>query len=74
VVAYGSIQAMSGHGDAPGWQSIGSRKAASQQERRVAYHCPACGAPLAEGADVSPHGDAKCTHCGSWFNIHKSQA
>ncbi len=34
------------------------------------YECPQCGAPLAGGADVSPHGDVKCGHCASWFNIH----
>jgi DNA-directed RNA polymerase subunit RPC12/RpoP len=38
---------------------------------RVSYTCPACGAPLSRGADVSPHGDVKCTHCGGWFNVHK---
>jgi DNA-directed RNA polymerase subunit RPC12/RpoP len=39
---------------------------------RVNYTCTSCGAPLARGAEVSPHGDVKCTHCGGWFNIHKS--
>lgn len=34
------------------------------------YACPRCGAPLADKADVSPMGDARCIHCGSWFNIH----
>ena len=34
------------------------------------YACPRCGAPLADGADVSPHGDVKCTYCASWFNVH----
>jgi len=34
------------------------------------YICPNCSAPLASQADVSPHGDAKCIHCGAWFNIH----
>jgi DNA-directed RNA polymerase subunit RPC12/RpoP len=38
----------------------------------TAYVCPRCGAPLAENADVSPHGDTKCDHCGGWFNIHKT--
>lgn len=40
----------------------------------VGYQCSACGAPLAKDADVSPHGDAKCGHCGKWFNIHKPLA
>jgi hypothetical protein len=40
---------------------------------QVGYTCPGCGAPLARGADVSPHGDVKCGHCGRWFNVHKSR-
>lgn len=36
-----------------------------------AYTCTHCGAPLAEGADVSPHGDVKCPFCKGWFNIHR---
>jgi hypothetical protein len=35
------------------------------------YQCPNCGAPLGAGADVSPSGDAKCSFCKSWFNIHR---
>ena len=50
--------------NAPDDQSIGS-------ESRVSYTCAACGAPLALGVDVSPHGDVKCPHCGGWFNVHK---
>lgn len=38
------------------------------------YSCSSCGAPLGESADVSPHGDVKCVHCGRWFNIHQSNA
>ncbi len=34
------------------------------------YQCPQCSSPLADRADVSPHGDAKCGHCGAWFNVH----
>ncbi len=36
------------------------------------YQCSSCGATLDQSADVSPHGDVKCEHCGKWFNIHKS--
>jgi hypothetical protein len=35
------------------------------------YSCPNCGAPLVDKIDVSPHGDAKCTYCHGWFNIHR---
>jgi DNA-directed RNA polymerase subunit RPC12/RpoP len=34
------------------------------------YACSRCAAPLADNAQVSPLGDARCPHCGSWFNIH----
>jgi hypothetical protein len=34
------------------------------------YVCPSCNAPLGDNSDVSPSGDAKCGHCGRWFNIH----
>lgn len=45
--------------------------AASPAQRPVAgYVCPQCGAPLSDDADVSPHGDVKCTYCDRWFNIH----
>jgi hypothetical protein len=33
------------------------------------YTCPRCAAPLNSGTDVSPNGDVKCNHCGSWFNV-----
>ena len=34
------------------------------------YSCGNCGAALDSSADVSPHGDVKCAHCGRWFNVH----
>jgi hypothetical protein len=34
------------------------------------YVCPSCNAPIGSNADVSPHGDVKCGHCGRWFNVH----
>ena len=43
------------------------RQHASGQSK---FACPRCSAPLSDQVDVSPHGDVKCTHCESWFNIH----
>ena len=51
-----------------------SQSGSTDRSSQMKYTCPACGAPLASGADVSPHGDVKCTHCGGWFNVHKSDA
>lgn len=31
--------------------------------------CPNCGSSPGE-AEVSPHGDVKCDHCGRWYNVH----
>jgi hypothetical protein len=44
----------------------------SERNEQVGYACPGCGAPLARGADVSPHGDVKCAHCGRWYNVYKA--
>ncbi|SFI30070.1 hypothetical protein [Planctomicrobium piriforme] len=59
------------------WQSVASQlkqfDSNSEQQTTPAqkgYVCQHCGAPLAANADVSPHGDVKCGHCGKWFNIH----
>lgn len=38
--------------------------------RRDPYQCPACGARIQEGDEVSPKGDVKCPYCAGWFNIH----
>lgn len=39
---------------------------------RLGYECPNCGSSLDRNADVSPSGDAKCTYCDRWFNIHQA--
>ncbi|MFO0899561.1 MAG: hypothetical protein U0836_19205 [Pirellulales bacterium] len=49
-------------------QGIATRSNATPTAAR--YECPQCSSPLADRSDVSPHGDAKCGHCGSWFNVH----
>jgi hypothetical protein len=36
----------------------------------LGYTCPQCSAPLSTQADVSPHGDVKCSFCNCWFNVH----
>ena len=36
----------------------------------TSYTCPHCGAPLASSSNASPHGDVKCGHCETWFNIY----
>lgn len=51
-------------------QELGTPLDNSQRET-AGYQCPGCGAQLQQGADVSPHGDVKCNHCGRWFNIHQ---
>jgi hypothetical protein len=76
TIAVGSFKAMTGGGGIA--NTISRLKDGASDENspnksgRAAYVCPRCGAPLAENADVSPHGDTKCAHCGGWFNIHKA--
>ena len=43
----------------------------AQPTPSAGYQCSSCGAHLDDNAEVSPHGDVKCDHCGRWFNIHK---
>ncbi len=57
---------------------VGRPSAASPPDSRRAdgtgsYTCPHCGGGLEKGADVSPHGDAKCSYCDRWFNIHSDR-
>jgi hypothetical protein len=47
----------------------GRRADAPQDMPPAKYDCPRCGAPLENGHDVSPHGDAKCGYCNSWFSV-----
>lgn len=49
-----------------------SNPEASDANISSVYACTHCGAPLADGAEVSPHGDVKCTYCNAWFNIHRT--
>lgn len=48
----------------------GVASAAPLATSKANYTCPNCSATLGDRSDVSPHGDAKCTHCNRWFNIH----
>lgn len=43
---------------------------AAGDPRRDPYQCPACGARIQTGDEVSPKGDVKCPYCAGWFNIH----
>jgi len=56
--------------DAARRQQEHDRNEETTSDSRKQYACPRCGAPLSDRADVSPHGDVKCTYCGSWFNVH----
>jgi hypothetical protein len=47
-----------------------SKSEAGESNTPPTYTCSHCGAPLAKGAEVSPHGDVKCSYCNAWFNIH----
>ncbi len=75
TVAFGSFKALTG--GASGGSPVAHLKDSASDDfhsgkaSKAAYTCPRCAAPLADNADVSPQGDAKCGHCGGWFNIHK---
>jgi hypothetical protein len=51
---------------------LASTLSENSREPRVANRdaCPRCAAPLEGSAEVSPHGDVKCGHCGKWFNVY----
>ncbi|MBN2579351.1 MAG: hypothetical protein JXB10_10200 [Pirellulales bacterium] len=48
-----------------------SEGAAAGSPQPLRLGCPRCGAALSDGAEVSPHGDVKCSYCQSWFNVHQ---
>lgn len=66
---YGAItgRAPAGHASAP---TPATPPGQSGGPTPGGYRCPNCGAPLGQGADVSPMGDVKCTFCKTWFNVH----
>ena len=72
AIAYGSIRALANKGDAATIPSRSTDDGQRANGQQADYNCPGCGAPLARGADVSPHGDVRCSHCGNWFNVHKT--
>jgi hypothetical protein len=51
-------------------RQTGSNERAGEPDAAYGYLCSHCGAPLDQSAEVSPHGDVKCSHCGKWFNVH----
>jgi hypothetical protein len=76
TIAVGSFKALTGGEGAASTmnhlKNAPSDEIPPNKNGRAAYVCPRCGAPLADNAEVSPHGDTKCGHCGGWFNIHKA--
>ncbi len=61
-----------------GAQAPASNRGGDSPGRPVAnptgYTCPNCGAKLGPDTDVSPSGDAKCSYCERWWNIHRTPA
>jgi hypothetical protein len=76
TLAVGSFKALAGGESVTSTvnqlKDSGTENAERAKGGHATYVCPRCGAPLSENADVSPHGDTKCVHCGGWFNIHKA--
>ena len=71
VAVGGSVAFAAIKGVRPGLRPpVGFGRTGQQHSDNAAYERPRCSAPLSAQADVSPHGDVKCTHCDSWFNIH----
>ncbi|MEX0938708.1 MAG: hypothetical protein WDZ59_12680 [Pirellulales bacterium] len=68
VLAAITGKGLGSHADLRRMNQAGGEHAPRTPGDRLA--CPRCGAPLAKSADVSPHGDALCTYCRTWFNIH----
>ncbi len=66
------ISALKGHGMPSDISEKIQGTAGPDSPDTTTYTCPRCGAPLAERADVSPHGDVKCTYCSTWFNVHQA--
>lgn len=64
TMIYGSL-----HGS-PAVDLSASSTPPSQPANKGSYTCPHCSGGLETGADVSPHGDVKCSYCDRWFNIH----
>jgi hypothetical protein len=75
TMAVGALTA--GKGAAKMWQDLSDRldDAAERPDDKPqdasspAYSCSQCGAPLAKGAEISPHGDVQCGYCHCWFNV-----
>jgi predicted RNA-binding Zn-ribbon protein involved in translation (DUF1610 family) len=72
AVAYGCFNALRTGQDSASLSTHTPRNSHRTESKQVEYDCPNCGAPISRGADVSPHGDVKCSHCGNWFNIRRS--
>ena len=75
-VAFGGASlaaAIKGPASLPGNTDTGTQSHDATSDIGPGYKCPACGARLSEGTDVSPKGDVKCGYCKQWFNIHEQR-
>jgi DNA-directed RNA polymerase subunit RPC12/RpoP len=80
-VAFGGTMVVaaltSSNGAAKMWQNASDRLEdaaerpddVQQDATSTVYACSQCGAPLAKGTEISPHGDVKCGYCNCWFNV-----
>lgn len=77
-VAFGGVALFGGITAGESTSSLGSLQRGqtrsvddeSEPVGNVSYTCPRCSAPLSNKAEVSPHGDVKCTFCSGWFNVY----
>lgn len=77
-VAFGGVALFGGLTAGDSTSSLGSMQSGQAQSvddesepaGNMNYTCPRCSAPLSNKADVSPHGDVKCSFCNGWFNVH----
>jgi hypothetical protein len=70
LAAVGGKQIFTPPNDLAAGDEGSSEPAPSAPADPLKLSCPRCGATVSDGAEVSPHGDVKCSYCQSWFNVH----